>query len=486
MTQGECQQRCDADPCCAAYDRNDQSMSPCCLFRRGSTGDGAGHRVCFKKTANGRRLLSSGEHSAQVAASTQIYCDSTGPPPPPAKKDKKKKPRSLLIRFKKLLTKKDFDSKKNAILSKLQKLLDISLDRIILALESTGLPAGCDGMKFAACESKAPSASLGKDSFCVYKRCMGDAGCASATAFKTVEAAFKRITHLSSDCQSKTPAQGSACKAIKVSSDQLANLDAAQTCKLLKDAGYPNCDADLSKVSDAQKDAAKKLVEQFKQRAGQCGLSHDYQCGPSDENDCQSELGNAKRNGNVQSAFCGRCRSEGGSQPLRSRCRSCCTECGVATGRRLLSAEPDEHSTQMLLELGNGVESSSLTARVTIQPPLSDNEKDELSADEAAHKLKNMQVKQLSETLGEEVDGTIQDAPTTQSNGGGNSDSGGSSAGVVVGVIFALLIVAAIIVGAVVLQKKREERAHEDRKQKHTAEIDKQSADVKTETEGQA
>ena len=70
------------------------------------------------------------------------YCDSTGPPPPPAKKDKKKKPRSLLIRFKKLLTKKDFDSKKNAILSKLQKLLDISLDRIILALESTGLPAG--------------------------------------------------------------------------------------------------------------------------------------------------------------------------------------------------------------------------------------------------------------------------------------------------------------------------------------------------------
>ena len=140
----------------------------------------------------------------------------------------------------------------------------------------------------------------------------------------------------------------------------------------------------------------------------------------------------------------------------------------------------------MLLELGNGVGSSSLTARVTIQPPLSDNEKDELSADEAAHKLKNMEVKQLSETLGEEVDGTIQDAPTTQSNGGGNSDSGGSSAGVVVGVIFVLLIVAAIIVGAVVLQKKREERAHEDRKQKHTAEIDKQSADVKTETEGQA
>jgi hypothetical protein len=47
-------------------------------------------------------------------------------------------------------------------------------------------------------------------------------------------------------------------------------------------------------------------------------------CGSYDSSDCKSEYNNGKNNGNL-AHFYSRCRTEGGSQPLRSRCSLCCT-----------------------------------------------------------------------------------------------------------------------------------------------------------------
>jgi uncharacterized protein YegL len=47
-------------------------------------------------------------------------------------------------------------------------------------------------------------------------------------------------------------------------------------------------------------------------------------CGSYDSSDCKSEYNNGKNNGNLGN-FYSRCRTEGGSQPLRNRCSLCCT-----------------------------------------------------------------------------------------------------------------------------------------------------------------
>lgn len=52
------------------------------------------------------------------------------------------------------------------------------------------------------------------------------------------------------------------------------------------------------------------------------------QCGAAIAGDCQSAFNNAKNQDNV-AAFCNRCANEGGSNPLRKRCRLCCDECNL-------------------------------------------------------------------------------------------------------------------------------------------------------------
>jgi len=59
---------------------------------------------------------------------------------------------------------------------------------------------------------------------------------------------------------------GSACKTVAMR----GSLDKAQTCKLLEDAGYPNCDVDLSKVPDGVKAAARRMADGFKKAAKLC------------------------------------------------------------------------------------------------------------------------------------------------------------------------------------------------------------------------
>ena len=53
--------------------------------------------------------------------------------------------------------------------------------------------------------------------------------------------------------------------------------------------------------------------------------AQSYNCGSIISGDCQSEYNNARRNGNM-GPFYRRCRTEGGSQPLRKRCSLCCKE----------------------------------------------------------------------------------------------------------------------------------------------------------------
>ena len=53
----------------------------------------------------------------------------------------------------------------------------------------------------------------------------------------------------------------------------------------------------------------------------------EYSCGNSISDDCQSEYDNAIRNGNLD-YFYHRCATEGGSQPLRTRCSLCCNNNG--------------------------------------------------------------------------------------------------------------------------------------------------------------
>ena len=51
----------------------------------------------------------------------------------------------------------------------------------------------------------------------------------------------------------------------------------------------------------------------------------EYSCGNYTSVDCQSEYNNAINNGNLD-YFYHRCATEGGSQPLRTRCKLCCEE----------------------------------------------------------------------------------------------------------------------------------------------------------------
>ena len=51
----------------------------------------------------------------------------------------------------------------------------------------------------------------------------------------------------------------------------------------------------------------------------------EYQCGDGISEDCQSEYNNAINNGNLD-YFYRRCATEGGSQPLRTRCSLCCDQ----------------------------------------------------------------------------------------------------------------------------------------------------------------
>ena len=49
----------------------------------------------------------------------------------------------------------------------------------------------------------------------------------------------------------------------------------------------------------------------------------DYQCGGNISGDCSSEFNNAQNNKKLDE-FYYRCATEGGSEPLRLRCRLCC------------------------------------------------------------------------------------------------------------------------------------------------------------------
>merc|ERR1719265_729226 len=63
-----------------------------------------------------------------------------------------------------------------------------------------------------------------------------------------------------------------------------------------------------------------------------------YTCGKGISSDCRSEEGNARRNNQMQN-FCGRCATEGGAQPLRSRCKLCCDKCGSKASLATLTRE---------------------------------------------------------------------------------------------------------------------------------------------------
>jgi len=52
-----------------------------------------------------------------------------------------------------------------------------------------------------------------------------------------------------------------------------------------------------------------------------------YTCGDYNSEDCNNEYNNGVNNGDLQSGFCNRCATEGGANPLRSRCQKCCDEC---------------------------------------------------------------------------------------------------------------------------------------------------------------
>ena len=49
----------------------------------------------------------------------------------------------------------------------------------------------------------------------------------------------------------------------------------------------------------------------------------DYQCGGNISSDCSSQFNNAQNNDKLDE-FYYRCAAEGGSDPLRLRCRLCC------------------------------------------------------------------------------------------------------------------------------------------------------------------
>lgn len=53
---------------------------------------------------------------------------------------------------------------------------------------------------------------------------------------------------------------------------------------------------------------------------------HGMDCPDDNSDDCVSEYQNHKNNGDLNK-FCERCLTEGGSQPLRSRCNLCCDVC---------------------------------------------------------------------------------------------------------------------------------------------------------------
>ena len=52
-------------------------------------------------------------------------------------------------------------------------------------------------------------------------------------------------------------------------------------------------------------------------------INAEYRCGDEISDDCQTEYNNAQTNGNLE-YFYERCATEGGSQPLRTRCQLCC------------------------------------------------------------------------------------------------------------------------------------------------------------------
>merc|ERR1712098_717006 len=57
-----------------------------------------------------------------------------------------------------------------------------------------------------------------------------------------------------------------------------------------------------------------------------------FPCGKGNSDDCCSEFNNARRN-NQMLAFCNRCFTEGGSDPLRNRCHLCHSRCPPLTAQ---------------------------------------------------------------------------------------------------------------------------------------------------------
>ena len=68
----------------------------------------------------------------------------------------------------------------------------------------------------------------------------------------------------------------------------------------------------------------------------------EYSCGDSISDDCQSEYNNAINNGNLD-YFYHRCATEGGSQPLRTRCSLCCNNDDVGIGIVRSCADQNEN-----------------------------------------------------------------------------------------------------------------------------------------------
>lgn len=62
---------------------------------------------------------------------------------------------------------------------------------------------------------------------------------------------------------------------------------------------------------------------------GAASAAEYYSCGNRVSDDCRREWRNAKAN-HDEAGFCSRCGHEGGADPLRKRCRLCCSKCGVA------------------------------------------------------------------------------------------------------------------------------------------------------------
>ena len=113
------------------------------------------------------------------------------------------------------------------------------------------------------------------------------------------------------------------------SRNNICVCDETNLCNRKEHCTYHNCINDLPTTTTEPYPDGTFLCESFpnhsypvKCSSKRC-LSISYSCGNETSSDCKSEYDNAIQNGNLD-YFYRRCATEGGSQPLRTRCLKCC------------------------------------------------------------------------------------------------------------------------------------------------------------------